>query len=131
MILGSGATRAQKRYRSLTRLLIEKLKEAIVKGKLIPGEPLAEAQLASSLKVGPAALREALRALEAEGYVTFRLDNEVVVRNRGILRNRRRARGIGRPARRGTRTAGRDRALARIAPGAQGSLPEAGCGSLL
>lgn len=79
MILGSGARRTQKRFRSLTRLLIEKLKEAIVKGKLVPGEPLAEARLAASLKVGPVALREALRGLEAEGYVTFRPDNEVVV----------------------------------------------------
>jgi DNA-binding GntR family transcriptional regulator len=79
VILGSGTSRTQKRFRSLTRLLIEKLKEAIVKGKLVPGEPLAEAQLAASLKVGPVALREALRGLESEGYVTFRPDNEVVV----------------------------------------------------
>ena len=79
MILGRGARSAEKRFKSLTRLLIEKLKDAIVSGKLVPGEPLAEAQLAASLKVGPAALREALRALEVEGYVTFRPDNEVVV----------------------------------------------------
>ncbi len=79
MILGRGVTRAEKRFKSLTKLLIEKLKEAIVKGKLTPGEPLAETQLAASLKVGQVALREALRALEAEGYVTFRPDNEVVV----------------------------------------------------
>jgi DNA-binding GntR family transcriptional regulator len=79
LILGSGVRRTQKRFRSLTRLLIEKLKDAIVKGKLIPGEPLAETQLAASLKVGPVALREALRGLEAEGYVTFRPDNSVVV----------------------------------------------------
>jgi DNA-binding GntR family transcriptional regulator len=79
VILGRGARSAEKRFKSLTRLLIEKLKEAIVSGKLAPGEPLAEAQLAASLKVGPAALREALRALEVEGYVTFRPDNEVVV----------------------------------------------------
>lgn len=79
MILGRGARRAEKRFKSLTKLLIEKLKEAIVSGKLVPGEPLAEAQLAASLKVGPAALREALRALEVEGYVTFRPDNDVVV----------------------------------------------------
>ena len=79
MILGRGARSAEKRFKSLTRLLIEKLKEAIVSGKLAPGEPLAEAQLAASLKVGPAALREALRALEVEGYVTFRPDTAVVV----------------------------------------------------
>ncbi len=79
MILGRGASRAQKRFKSLTKLLVEKLKEAIVEGKLAPGEPLAEAQLAASLKVGPAALREALRKLESQGFVTFRPDNEVVV----------------------------------------------------
>jgi DNA-binding GntR family transcriptional regulator len=79
VILGRGAARAEKRFKSLTKLLITKLKEAIVSGKLAPGEPLAETQLAASLKVGPVALREALRALESEGYVTFRPDNEVVV----------------------------------------------------
>jgi DNA-binding GntR family transcriptional regulator len=79
LILGRGASRAEKRFKSLTKLLVEKLKEAIVEGKLAPGEPLAEAQLAASLKVGPAALREALRKLESQGFVTFRPDNEVVV----------------------------------------------------
>lgn len=79
MILGSGSNRAEKRFKSLTKLLIEELKEAIVDGKLAPGERLFEAKLAASLKVGAVAIREALRALEAEGYVTFRSDNAVVV----------------------------------------------------
>ena len=79
MILGSGANRAEKRFKSLTKLLTEKLKEAIVNGKINPGERLAAADLAAMLKVGPVALREALRALEAEGYVTFRPDNDVMV----------------------------------------------------
>lgn len=79
MILGRRVTRSEKRYKSLTKLLVEKLREAIVEGKLTPGEPLAEAELAASLKVGQPALREALRALEAQGFVTFRPDNEVVV----------------------------------------------------
>lgn len=79
MILGSGTNRAEKRFKSLTKLLTEKLKEAIVSGKISPGERLAETDLAASLKVGPVALREALRGLEAEGYVTFRPDNDVIV----------------------------------------------------
>ena len=79
MIFGRGANRAEKRFKSLTKLLFEELKEAIVAGKLAPGERLHEATLAASLKVGPVAIREALRALETEGYVTFRPDNEVVV----------------------------------------------------
>jgi DNA-binding GntR family transcriptional regulator len=79
MILGSGARRAEKRFKSATKLLVEKLKEAIVAGKLAPGETLSKTELAAALKVGPVALREALRALEAEGYVTFRPADQVIV----------------------------------------------------
>ena len=79
MILGRGARLAERRLSARTRLLVEKLREAIVGGKLVPGEPVGEAQLAASFKVAPVALREALRMLEADGYVTFRSDNEVVV----------------------------------------------------
>ena len=78
MILG-GANRAEKRFKSLTKLLSENLKEAIVAGKFNPGQRLEENTLAASLKVGAVALREALRALETEGYVTFRPNNEVIV----------------------------------------------------
>ncbi|HEY7218983.1 MAG TPA: GntR family transcriptional regulator [Candidatus Binatia bacterium] len=79
MILGSRVNRTEKRFKSLIKLLFEELKEAILAGKLAPGERLDEAKLATSLKVGPVALREALRALEDQGYITFRPDNEVVV----------------------------------------------------
>ena len=79
MILGGGSNRAEKRFKSLTKLLIEELREAIVTGKLAPGERLFEAKLAASLKVGAVAIREALRALETQGYVTFRSDNAVIV----------------------------------------------------
>jgi len=79
VILGRGARLAERRLSARTRLLLEKLKEAIVRGKLSPGEALNEPQLAASFKVAPVALREALRVLDTEGYVTFRSDNEVVV----------------------------------------------------
>ena len=79
MILGNGAKRAEQRFKSLTKLLTEKLKEAIINGKIAPGERLEETALAASLKVGSVALRDALRALEAEGYLTFRRDNDVIV----------------------------------------------------
>ena len=79
MILGSRVNRTEKRFKSLIKLLSEELKEAIVAGKFPPGERLDEAKLAASLKVGPVALREALRALEDQGYITFRPDNQVVV----------------------------------------------------
>jgi DNA-binding GntR family transcriptional regulator len=77
-MIGGGQDRAEKRFRSLTRLIAEELKQAILSGKLAPGEKLAEEQLTASLKVSRVPLREALRHLEAEGYVTF-LPNERVV----------------------------------------------------
>lgn len=72
-------SRVEKRFRSLTKLLAEELKEAIVAGKLAPGERLSEEKLAGSLKVSRVPLHEALRRLEAEGYVTFLSNDDVRV----------------------------------------------------
>ena len=72
-------SRIEKRFKSLRRLLSEELRRAIVTGKLAPGERVSEEKLASSLKVGRVPLREALRRLEAEGYLTFLSNNEVMV----------------------------------------------------
>ena len=69
----------RKKFKSLTKLLTEKLREAIVGGKFAPGERLAEETLSTSLHVSRVALREALRLLETEGYVTFLPNNEVAV----------------------------------------------------
>jgi DNA-binding GntR family transcriptional regulator len=71
-------SRAEKQFRSLIKLLAEKLREAVLEGKLAPGERLSEEKIAASLKVGRVPLREALRRLEAEGYVNF-LSNDVVI----------------------------------------------------
>ncbi len=72
-------SRVEKRFRSLTKLLADELKNAIVAGKLAPGERLSEEKLAGSLKVSRVPLHEALRRLEAEGYVTFLSNNDVRV----------------------------------------------------
>jgi len=74
-----GDERAEKRFRSLTRLIAEQLKEAISSGKIKPGEKLSETDLMTSVGVGRVPLREALRSLEAEGYVTFLSKDHVVV----------------------------------------------------
>jgi DNA-binding GntR family transcriptional regulator len=74
-----GQERVEKRFRSLTKLLAEELKKAIVAGKLGPGERISEEGLASSLNVGRVPLREALRRLEAEGYVNLLPDDSVAV----------------------------------------------------
>jgi len=72
-------SRVERRFRSLTKLLTEELKTAIITGKLAPGERLSEEKLASSLNVSRVPLREALRRLEVEGYVTFLSNQEVAV----------------------------------------------------
>lgn len=74
-----GATRAEKRFKSSTQTLVDSIREAILKGKLAPGEKLLEAKLMAALRVGGVLLREALRLLEAQGYVTFLGNNEVIV----------------------------------------------------
>ena len=79
MIIGYRSSRAEKQFRSLTKLLFQQLKDAIISGKLEPGERLSETKLAASLKVGAFAVREALRKLEAQGYVTFQTDNQPIV----------------------------------------------------
>jgi DNA-binding GntR family transcriptional regulator len=79
VIIGHRSSRAEKKFKSLTKLLFEQLKDAIVSGKLQPGERLLEAKLAASLKVEAFAVREVLRKLEAQGYVTFQPDNQAIV----------------------------------------------------
>ncbi|HEY6999632.1 MAG TPA: GntR family transcriptional regulator [Candidatus Binatia bacterium] len=79
MIIGHRSSRAEKKFRSLTKLLFEQLQDAIVSGKLQPGERLLEAKLAASFKVEAFAVREVLRKLEAQGYVTFQPDNQAIV----------------------------------------------------
>lgn len=79
MIIGHRSSRAEKKFKSLTKLLFEQLKDAIVSGKLQPGERLLEAKLAASLKVEAFAVREVLRKLEAQGYITFQPDNQAIV----------------------------------------------------
>jgi DNA-binding GntR family transcriptional regulator len=78
-VIRRGQDRAEKRFRSLIRLIAEELKQAILAGKLAPGDKLAEEKLTASLKVSRVPLREALRRLEAEGYVSFLPNEQVVV----------------------------------------------------
>ena len=61
---------SEKQLRSMIKLIADELRGAIATGKIAPGNRLAEAQLALSLKVGRVPLRDALRRLETEGYIT-------------------------------------------------------------
>jgi len=58
-------------YKPLREIVLEALRDAIVKGVLEPGERLMEIQLAEELGVSRTPVREAIRKLELEGFVVM------------------------------------------------------------
>ncbi|MDK2564441.1 GntR family transcriptional regulator [Romboutsia sedimentorum] len=56
-------------YKPLRDVVFENLREAIVEGKVKPGQRLMEVQLAEQLGVSRTPVREAIRKLELEGLV--------------------------------------------------------------
>ena len=47
------------------------VREAIIVGKLRPGEKISEAKLADELHISRTPIREAFRQLESEGFLTI------------------------------------------------------------
>src|SRR6476660_90744 len=83
MILGPKTYEIPRRRRFVKRLngvplqrivlkdrVAELIKEAILTGKLEPGDRIVEMKLASDLGVGTTAVREALFELESQGFVS-------------------------------------------------------------
>ncbi|HWL86142.1 MAG TPA: GntR family transcriptional regulator [Polyangiaceae bacterium] len=62
-------SRAQRQ--SLPQVIAHDLRRAIVEGRLLPGEPLRQDALAKHFEVSAIPVREALRRLESEGWITF------------------------------------------------------------
>ncbi|CCO08603.1 GntR family transcriptional regulator [Desulfotomaculum varum] len=58
-------------YKPLREIVFETLREAIISGKLEPGERLMEIQLAEEMGVSRTPVREAIRKLELEGFVVM------------------------------------------------------------
>ncbi|MCL2767018.1 MAG: GntR family transcriptional regulator [Peptococcaceae bacterium] len=58
-------------YKPLRELVFESLREAILMGRLKPGERLMEVQLADEMGVSRTPVREAIRKLELEGFVVM------------------------------------------------------------
>jgi DNA-binding GntR family transcriptional regulator len=58
-------------YKTRTQLVVEILREKILSGEIVAGQPLRQAALASELNVSRIPVREALLQLEAEGLVSF------------------------------------------------------------
>jgi DNA-binding GntR family transcriptional regulator len=57
----------------------KKLRTLIVRGDLLPGEPLLEVNLSEALGISRTPLREALKQLAAEGLVELQLNRSAVV----------------------------------------------------
>lgn len=68
------------RSHSLTTLVQRELVRRILSGELIPGAKLSEAEIADSFNVSRGPVREAFRALEAEGLVRTEKNRGVFVR---------------------------------------------------
>jgi DNA-binding GntR family transcriptional regulator len=64
---------------SLGENIAESLRDAILRGRFKPGQRLAEAPLANTLKVSRAPVREALASLEQEGLVTRSMNRGTTV----------------------------------------------------
>jgi len=73
-----GARRPERR-RTASTTVFERLRAAISSGELRPHQRLVEQQLAHDLGVSRTPVREALRLLEAEGYVTTASSGGLVV----------------------------------------------------
>lgn len=58
-------------YKPLRELVFDSLREAIIQGRLKPGERLMEMQLADEMGVSRTPVREAIRKLELEGFVAM------------------------------------------------------------
>jgi DNA-binding GntR family transcriptional regulator len=68
------------KYRSLTQIIVEALRNSIFEGEYEPGDRLNMADLAQEFSTSAVPVREALRNLEAEGLVHFQLNKGVTVR---------------------------------------------------
>ena len=65
--------------RSLADRVTERLREAILRGRLAPGEQLQAPRLAETMEVSPGPVRDALRRLEREGLVIMQHGRTPVV----------------------------------------------------
>ena len=65
--------------RTKNLVVYEKLRQAIIKGSLKPGQRLVMASLAREFKISETPIREAIRRLESDGYVTFTPHSGAVV----------------------------------------------------
>lgn len=66
-----GAARGSARPGTIAQHAVEGLRRALVSGELVPGDKIRQEEIAESLGVSVAPVREALTVLEREGQVTY------------------------------------------------------------
>ena len=67
-------------YRTLQSLVYEHIRDAILTGRLAPGQRVVAAKIAEEMGVSRMPVRESLRRLETEGLITTVPHKEAVVR---------------------------------------------------
>lgn len=67
------------RTSSLADVVVERLREAMIRGHILPGEKLSEVTLSAKLGVSRSPIREALQRLELEGLVVSRPNRSTYV----------------------------------------------------
>ncbi|WP_033294363.1 GntR family transcriptional regulator [Amycolatopsis jejuensis] len=75
-----GTTEDRKPLAATRQRVHDELRERILTGRLRPGDRLVERELADELGVSRVPVREAIRSLEAEGFVVVQSPRRVVVR---------------------------------------------------
>jgi len=75
----TGATLQAVPDESTSDLVAERIREAIIDGSFAPGDHLVEADLAARFRTSRGPIREAIRALGAEGFVVLRKNRGAVV----------------------------------------------------
>ena len=69
---GQGVTSNTLPYKALRDAAVLRIREAILQGRLKPGQRILEADMAQELGISRAPIREAIRQLESEGLVVSR-----------------------------------------------------------
>ena len=73
------ASTIKNNYSLLSELVYDAIKDSILKGELPPGEKISESALARKLDVSRTPVREALRILYAEGFVSLMPNSRFMV----------------------------------------------------
>jgi DNA-binding GntR family transcriptional regulator len=81
MTSGTSRYRSQEtlEHRTIEQMVVQRLRDAITQGRLVPGQKLVYADIAEQMNVSVTPVREAVKTLEALGLVTIRPHRTAIV----------------------------------------------------